>query len=361
MSKDVILDKYARLYEMPNQLALFGHVVDCYCLSYQNHGVGFWNESDEFRQLKWYSKSYKGWKKNQIWSYPFTLLQKLKLDKPDVILAASDIPHIILGAWVAKKLNIPFIVDLYDNFEAYGQAKIPFIKTWFHRALDHAQLIVTTSYSLATKIKTEHPHLQHILPMPSVINKNLFKTGDKLQARAYLNLPLDKKLIGTAGGLTQMKGIGDLFEAWEIIKKTEENVYLVLAGPTEKGTKLPDDDRVIYLGLLSHDNIVYLFQALDVGVLCIPDDLFGRYCFPQKAYEMMATNLPIVSTAIGDMAHLLEKSPQMLYVAKNSEELAFKIINQSKQGDVPSIEILDWRLSIAKINNYLIHLKYMKS
>src|SRR5690606_30703402 len=193
--------------------------------------------------------------------------------------------------------------------------------------LDHAKLIVTTSYSLADKIKSDHPKVTNILPMPSVINKDLFKIGDKQQARKFLNLPVDKKLIGTAGGLTKMKGIDDLFKAWELIKKSQDDVYLVLAGPTEKGTKLPDDDRVIYLGLLSHDNIVYLFQALDVGVLCIPDDLFGRYCFPQKAYEMMATNLPIVSTAIGDMAHLLEKSPQMLYVAKNSEELAFKIIN----------------------------------
>ena len=128
MSKDVILDKYARLYELPNQLALLGHQVDCYCLSYQHHENGFWDDSNESKQLKWYSKSYKNWKKIQILTYPFKLLEKLKLNKPDVILAASDIPHIIMGAWLANKLDIPFVADLYDNFEAYGQAKIPFIK-----------------------------------------------------------------------------------------------------------------------------------------------------------------------------------------------------------------------------------------
>lgn len=357
MSKDVILDQYARLYEIPNQLALLGHQVECFCLSYQNHEEGFWDESSESKQLKWFSKSYQGWEKLNIWSYPLTLLQKLKKNKPNVIIAASDIPHIIIGSWLAKKLDIPFVADLYDNFEAYGQAKIPLIKTLFNHALDHAQLIVTTSYSLADKMKREHPKVANILPMPSVINKTLFKTGDKFQARKLLNLPIDKKLIGTAGGLTKMKGIDDLFTAWELIKKSQDDVYLVLAGPTEKGTRLPDDDRVIYLGVLSHKNIVFLFQSLDVGVLCIPDDLFGRYCFPQKAYEMMATNLPIVSTAIGDMTHLLENSPQMLYVAKNFEELAFKIINQSKKGDLPSVEILDWKLSIEKINNYLIDIK----
>lgn len=353
MSKDVILDQYARLYEIPNQLSLLGHQVECYCLSYQGHDDGVWNESDDSKKLIWHSKTYKGLKKIKIWSYPFMLLQKLKINKPDVILAASDIPHIIWGAWLAKKLEIPFVVDLYDNFESYGQAKIPLIKTLFHHSLDHAKLIVTTSYSLADKIKSDHPKVTNILPMPSVINKDLFKIGDKQQARKFLNLPVDKKLIGTAGGLTKMKGIDDLFKAWELIKKSQDDVYLVLAGPTEKGTRLPDDDRVIYLGLLSHENIVFLFQSLDVGVLCIPDDLFGRYCFPQKAYEMMATNLPIVSTAIGDMDYLLTKFPYMLYPAQDHESLALNVLYQLQHRSTASTEILDWGQSIRKISDYL--------
>lgn len=356
MSKDVILDQYARLYEIPNQLALLGHQVECYCLSYQNHEDGFWDESNQSKQLKWFSKSYRSYNKLYIWSYPFTLLQKLKINKPDIIVAASDIPHIIIGAWLAKKLNIPFVADLYDNFEAYDQAKIPLIKTWFHHALDQAQLIVTTSYSLGEKIKIEHPYVQYIFPMPSVINKDLFKIGDKQQARKLLNLPLDKKLIGTAGGLTKMKGIDDLFKAWEIIKTSQDDVYLVLAGPTEKETKIPEGDRVIYLGLLPHQDIVYLFQALDVGILCIPDDLFGQYCFPQKAYEMMATNLPIVSTAIGDMTHLLKNKHHMLYTAQNEQELALNVIRQLEICDLPSIEILDWKQSIKSLSDHLQYL-----
>lgn len=354
MSKDVILDQYARLYEIPNQLALLDHQVECYCLSYQNHDDGFWDDSNQSKQLKWFSKSYRSYKKLYIWFYPFKLLQKLKINKPDIIIAASDIPHIIIGAWLAKKLNIPFVADLYDNFEAYGQAKIPLIKTWFHRALDQAKLIVTTSYTLADKIKSEHPQVPNILPMPSVINKNLFKIGDKQQARKLLNLPLNKKLIGTAGGLTKMKGIDDLFKAWEIIRNTQDDIYLVLAGPTEKETKLPKDDRVIYLGLLPHQDIVYLFQALNVGILCIPDDLFGQYCFPQKAYEMMATQIPIVSTAIGDMTHLLKNAPHMLYTAQNEQELALNIIRQLESCQIPKIEILDWSQSVRKIQKTLI-------
>ena len=356
MSKDVILDKYARLYEIPNQLSLLGHVVTCYCLSYQNHDDGFWDESNDEKQIKWHSNSYKYLKKIKIFEYPFALLKKLKSEKPEMIIAASDIPHIIMGAWLAKKLNIPFVADLYDNFEAYGQAKIPFIKALFHHALDQAKIIVTTSYSLAEKIKTEHPCVPNIFPMPSVINKDLFKIGDQQQARNFLNLPLDKKLIGTAGGLTKMKGIDDLFKAWELIRNHQKDVYLVLAGPTEADTPLPNDDRVIYLGLLSHEKVATLFQSLDVGVLCIPNDEFGRYCFPQKAYEMLASALPIVSTTIGDMAYLLKANKNMLYEYKDCQTLAMNILKQIDSKESLDIDIPDWENSIRNLNHYLASL-----
>ncbi|MDA3439426.1 glycosyltransferase family 4 protein [Acinetobacter bereziniae] len=354
MSKDVILDKYARLYEIPNQLSLLGHDIECFCLSYQSHNEGRWDESNNSRSLKWYSRSYVGLSKPKILFYPFYLLNQISKNKPDLIIAASDIPHIVIGAWIAKKLNLPFVADLYDNFESYGQAKIPFLSTLFHRALSSAKLISTTSFSLTEKISKEHPEVPTVYPMPSVIDKELFKPGDKLAARKHLNLPLNGHFIGTAGGLTNVKGINDLFHAWEIIKKQNDQAYLILAGPTEKITPLPQDDRVIYLGLLPHYDVVSLFQALDVGVLCIPDDEFGRYCFPQKAYEMLATNLPVIGTNIGDLSRLLNYS--FLYEFNNYMELSDKIQLQLIQQEVSDVTIPDWKLLVTKLDDYLSNL-----
>ncbi len=345
MSKDVILDKYARLYEIPNQLALLGHDVECFCLSYQSHDDGTWDESNHSKKLKWHSKSYAKCKKLSIWSYPFYLLNLLRENKPDVIIGASDMPHIIMGAWLAKKLDIPFVADLYDNFEAYGQAQIPFIKILFHRALNQAQIITTTSQTLAVKIQTVHPNVKNIYAMPSVIDQNIFKVGNKSEARKSLGLPLNAPLIGTAGGLTKMKGIHDLFDAWEIIKKENPQSYLVLAGPTEPETPLPDDDRVIYLGLMTHQDVATLFQALDVGVMCVPDDEFGRYCFPQKAYEMFATNLAVVGTNIGDLIQILQASE--VYKSGDAGDLAEKIILQIQKPNILKLNIPNWESTIS--------------
>lgn len=354
MSKDVILDRYARLYEMPHQLSLLGHEVAGFCLSYQSHAEGVWNETTTHKKLVWSSKSYLGVKKAGLLFYPLYLLKKITDFQPDIIIAASDIPHIIWGAWLAKKLNKPFVADLYDNFESYGQAKIPLFKDLFHKALDQASLVTTTSQSLAKKIRTEHPAVKQVLALPSVIDKAVFKVGDRQQARQQLNLPENVPLIGTAGGLTKMKGITDLFQAWEIIKQQDPLVHLVLAGPIEAQTPLPQDERVIYLGLLPHDQVVTLFQAIDIGVLCIPNDAFGQYCFPQKAYEMLATNLTIVSTAVGDMVELVGQNRELLYPPENFMQLADSVMQQLQHYQKLDVHIPDWAENIQTMNGYLV-------
>lgn len=342
MSKDVILDKYARLYEIPHQLALLGHDVTCFCLSYQHHENAVWEER---KNLKWYS-----FNKRAILNYRSFILKKTLNNPPDIIISASDIPHTIFGAWLAKRLNCHFIADLYDNFESYGQAKIPFLKTLFKNALNTSSIIITTSMALAQKIKKEHPKVPHIIALPSVIDKKIFYKGNKKAARKKLNLPSDANLIGTAGGLTKMKGIEDLFNAWSFIKKEQSNTYLVLAGPIEKKTALPQGNNVIYLGKLPHKEINLLFQALDIGIVCIPNNDFGKYCFPQKAYEMLATNLRIVSSRIGDMSELLPK--EYLYTVDKPKELASKVmcIEENRSLDV---HIPDWKETINKLNNLL--------
>lgn len=53
--------------------------------------------------LKWHSKSYLGMNKVTMCLYPFYIFKLLSKNKPDIIIAASDIPHIIMGELVSKK------------------------------------------------------------------------------------------------------------------------------------------------------------------------------------------------------------------------------------------------------------------
>lgn len=350
MSKDVILDRYARLYEIPYQLARLGHTVRAFCLSYTNYTEqGKWSHAAAPGSLQWESTSLGRTYAPALLRYPFRVLSRLHEFAPDIIIGASDIPHIALGYWLGKRLQVPFVADLYDNFEAFGQAWIPGMVTALRHAVRGAALVTTTSEPLRELVIDEYRASGTVIAMPSTVDKSVFHARDRAACRAALGLPLDAQLIGTAGGLNRDKGILALYEAWQLLERSHSNLHLVLAGPCESSTPPPAGARVHYLGALPHARIAEVFGALDVGVICILDTRFGRYCFPQKAYEMLACNLPVVAADVGAMSSLFAHSPDTLFGAGDSAGLARNVEAKLRQARPTDIVIGDWPAVVANI------------
>jgi len=330
MSKDVILDRYARLYEIPYQLARLGHDVHGYCLSYQNAHRGSWDHHANPGQLTWESRP--------IWPDGFNywqiMLRRLEEFHPDIIIGASDIPHVALAARLGKKLGIPYLLDLYDNFESFGQAKIPGMKMLLQQAVRDAPLVTTTSQALANYVTERYGAVGKIVSMPSTIDESKFRKLDCAECRRSLGLPLNAKLIGTAGGLLAKRGIAAVYMAWEKLVRSQPEIHLVLAGPVDPDCLPPKDGRVHYLGLLPHEKIPMLFNSLDIGIIYLRDTAFGRYCFPQKAYEMASCQIPIVAANVGAMAGLFIDCQEALYVPDSDDDLIrainFQFINKNR-------------------------------
>lgn len=353
MSKDVIVDRYARLYEIPHQLARLGHDVQAFCLAYHGEENGCWEHEARPGRLRWQSQNLGHNRTAGILTYPHALLGKLREFNPDVLISASDIPHITLGAWLADKLGVPYVADLYDNFETFRQARIPGFVKALRWGIRQADLVTTTSEPLREFVIGTCKAHGTVVAMPSAVDLAVFHPRDKQTCRKNLKLPANAQLIGTAGGLTREKGIHTLFSAWGELVRTNPDVHLVLAGPIEAETPLPTGERVHYLGMLSHEQVAELFSALDVGVMCIPDTPFGRFCFPQKAYEMLASQLPIVAANIGAMTTLFSESPQTLYRAEDATDLKKIIEGQLKARHIPSITIEDWKALVSKIDSHM--------
>ena len=125
MAKDVIVDRHARLYEIPRQLANLGHKVLRLCLSYYGDEEGEWAHETEAGELRWVSRCLGRTVLPGLLGYPWRALTTAREFAPDIIIGASDIPHVVVGHWLARRLNVPCVADLYDNFESFGLARIP--------------------------------------------------------------------------------------------------------------------------------------------------------------------------------------------------------------------------------------------
>jgi glycosyltransferase involved in cell wall biosynthesis len=354
MGKDVIVDRYARLYEFPRQLARLGHDVRCFCLSYQGHEEGEWEHEagSAIGRLHWESRSFDRLILPGLARYPAYVLRRLREFKPETLIGASDIPHAILAQWLARRLGIPYAIDLYDNFEGFGQARIPGMVAALRRAVRQAALVTTTSELLKERVEFIYRATGKVLALPSAIDKGIFYPQDKTACRHALGLPMDVPLVGTAGGLLRARGIDVLYGAWLQVAVKRPTARLVLAGPADKNLPPPRREDVIYLGSLSHRETALLFNAIDVGIIYLKDTPFGRYCFPQKAYEMLACRLPIVAADLGAMPALLS-DPRSLYRVDDVASLACAILANLDMPAISDREVLDWEGIGANLERHL--------
>jgi len=340
MGHHVISDRYARLYEQPRQLARRGHEVLGVCLNYIP-GQGRhdeWHEAEP-GQLHWVAFSC-GFL--HLLTYPQRALRALRIFGPDLLVAASDCPHVAIGSWFANRLKVPYAVDLYDHFESFGLCRIPGLISLYRNALRKARCVSCVSEPLAQWVRDLKGDASAVLALPSTVDRDLLRPRDRLACRRSLGLPVHAQLVGSAGGLSRSKGIATLYQAFDWLADRMPDLHLVLAGTVEPSCPPPDHPRVHLLGSLSHARIAELFSALDVGVVYLRDTAYGRFSFPQKAYEMAACGLPLVIARVGAMADTFAGSGAEFYAADDALALASGLERQLASPKKPDVVLTDW-------------------
>jgi glycosyltransferase involved in cell wall biosynthesis len=256
----------------------------------------------------------------------------------DVIWACSDSFYGIIGLSIARKQRIPLVFDLYDNFESFLFAKLPLLKQLYRYAVRKSDSLTCISHPLA-RLVSSYGRNGEVIVLENAVRDDLFRPMDKAAVRRDFKLPQNSRIIGTAGALTKNRGISILFEAFAILKAKYPDIHMALAGHRDVG--IPCGERIHDLGVLPLDRVAKFLNALDVGIICNDYNNFGEYCFPQKAREMMACDIPIVAAKVGSMEGLLEEHQGWLYTPNSPNDLAQVIENRLKSrstdyGPLPS-------------------------
>ena len=194
--------------------------------------------------------------------------------------------------------------------------------------------------------------------LENAVRDDLFFPMDKKSCRADLKLPPNCKLVGTAGSLEDSRGIQSLYGAFDILKDRYPDLHLVLAGP-RKGN-LPRADRIHDLGVLPLDEVPLLFNALDAAVICNRNSEFGRYCFPQKAAEIMACDVPLIAACVGSMAELFKDRPEWLFTPDSNRDLAVVLEHRLVHQNTDYTNVSSWKKAAEILEKIMLNLKEEK-
>ena len=341
-NRDLIDDRYGRLRELPLALAASGHEVTGLCLSYRPRKEGLVEDINGDAGVAWHALNAKRLLPLGSNSY-WRAAEEIGRDfQPELIWACSDAIHAILGTYVAKKLKVPLVIDLYDNFESFPATRLPGIKPMFYRALRRADGITCVSNPLARYVRHSTSFQGPIQVIENAVPKGLFQPMDKAACRNKLGLPVDATIIGTAGAISSSRGIETLFKAFGMLARERSDIHLALAGPCDKGLDLPEISRVHYLGNLSPQKVPVFLCSLDIAVVCNRESAFGKYCFPQKFYESVACGIPTIAAGTGSMKELLKDTPEHLYEPEKVESLVSALRRQIEKPAKLSLNVPSW-------------------
>lgn len=159
----------------------------------------------------------------------------------------------------------------------------------------------------------------------SPTDEALFYQGDKEEARNFLNLPKEKKIIffGAVNNSEKRKGSKELIEALVFLKnsiseKERSNIHLLIAGnkPDSRITEL--GFSITNLGYVNYAVLAKAYQASDVFVCPSIED-----SGPSMINQSIMSGTPVVSFLMGVSPDLVIRE-ETGYAAelKNSKDLA---------------------------------------
>lgn len=355
VGRDILDDRYWRLFEIPEYLHSLGHVVSGLALSYRYRPEGIC-EFHEATQTQWESLNAVPAVPYKLWCYRRHLLHLLDTFKPDLVWASSDALHAIAAWRTCTPRKIPFVIDLYDNYESFGLTKLPGLTNLLRTACRHANGLTLISEMLNSYVGENYdmPSATPRLVLGNAVDTKQFRAMPKNTARSELGLPENAILIGTAGAIQANRGIETLIAAYTKIAPSIDNLYLVLAGPKDNTLDRFSHPGITYMGVLPTQSVPFFWNALDVAIVPNKDSEFGRYCYPQKLQEIIACGTPLVASCVGEVLNILRDYPACLTPPNSSEAMGSRIASQIEQRiSVKQNEIRTWDDRANELSNFM--------
>jgi glycosyltransferase involved in cell wall biosynthesis len=237
-----------------------------------------------------------------------SLISWFKGNRCDVLSTHSSTDS-WLSAFALLLMGRPFPIVRTRHISA-PVPRNPFSRWLYTRATAH---IVTTGELLKKELVERNGYpAERIESVPTGVDPQRFRPGDRGEARRRLGLPRDATIVGIVATLRSWKGHLFLIEA---VAGLRESVILVIVGDgpmrevlETRVRELQLTERVRFAG--NQADVAPWLQALDVFAL----PSYANEGVPQALIQAMLTALPCVTTAVGSISELAKDGDTALLV-----------------------------------------------
>lgn len=318
-NRDLMEDRFGRLYHLPVTLARLGHSVQVLCLDYRA-GAGpsaMVAEGVEFRSVPVV-------RPDLVLGAWRTMRDRSTGRGHGVILASGDIHFGALADLAASRLGCPWVFDCYDDYRYFAAARVPGMRALFGRLVGAADAVIAAGPPLAERLTALGGRVTVI---ENGIDDRLFRPLERAQCRADLGIGVLERVIGYFGSITPERGSRVLLDAFSILTAHNGPTRLLLAGHAA-APELLAVPGVDYRGLVGQSLIPQMIGACDVVVIPYLDDPMINATNACKISEYLACGVPVVASEVSDMASFFAATPRCLTRPGDARALAQAIADQ---------------------------------
>jgi D-inositol-3-phosphate glycosyltransferase len=231
--------------------------------------------------------------------------------------------HYWLSGWVAAQLKAAWHIPMVQSFHTLGEVKNLVAENDEEREprlrIEHEREIVAQADIVIAADTTERDQLvelygadpARIRMAPCGVDTELFRPIPRAEARGWLGLGLDEKIVLFVGRLEALKGLDTLLPAFAQVNGhfPRPPRLLVVGGDLAKeapkfeslrqmATTLGIAERVSLLGVVEQPMLPYYYSAADVLAMPSYTESLGMV-----AIEAMACGTPVVVSRVGGLQH----------------------------------------------------------
>lgn len=248
----------------------------------------------------------------------------------DVILASWLYPDGWAAAKIAKKWGIPLYIMALgtDANRLIPQSKVARQTV---DAITQAEKTICMSHAMKGKLIAVGAEADKLIVMYNGVQRSIFHTIGKDNARKELGLSVIGSLILFVGNLLKTKGLDELSDAFAILCKNDrfKDARLLIAGAGKYEDKFKKriasnglTDRTVFMGSCSLNVVAKLMNATDV--VCLPSYSEG---LPNVVLEALCCNAKVVATDVGGIPELQNIHKNLYLVPpKDARKLADTLV-----------------------------------
>ena len=255
----------------------------------------------------------------------FSLIRKLRKQKPDVVVCHSSIQ--VKGIIASRLVGIPCVWIMHDSFIS-GLSQ--FIFMLFNRFCKHYIFVSSRSQQFYNQhFKSLHNKKQSVIP--SAVDHLRYNKGSSEK------LPSNLFNIVTTCYINKWKGLELFIDIASLMKEYNKDLQFHIIGPILKSRREYANTLLDKISVLNLKNITLHGYRSDIPEYLKSASLYlctsTHESSPISVWEAMATGLPILSSDVGDIGSYVEDTESGIVIKNRIASHYCEAILKIKEDD----------------------------